>query len=245
MIRSEVRAAIPEDGVLRVGDVQLPEGRALGSGWITVDPVADSGAVWTALVREFPSSGFWPIEIEPSLFGRVFVSEDELQPAPVSAVDQSDVVAVFSEIWASSREYRWEDEWPTSFEGLASESSQVSETTPVLASNSRGKRLMLVPVARPADVPAVLGWNPAIFDSRATSAVLRSWEDRYGWYLQSLGASSMMLLVEEPEDLAQVDLERLAVEFVAFCPEFEIEGSRAELANDITSWPWTRLIFLW
>lgn len=244
MVRSEVQAATPADGALRVGDVELPDGLTLGSGWITVEPVAGSGAVWTALVLEFPSSGLWPIEIEPSLFGRVFVPEDELQPVPVSAVDKSDAAAVFSEMWASSREFRLADEWPTSFEGLASESSQVSETAPVLTSESRELHLLLVPVSRPADVPAVLGWNPAIFDSVATSAVLRSWEDRYGWYLQSLGVSSM-ILAGEPVDPAQVDFERLAVELVAFSPEFEIEQSRAELAYDLASRPPAGVLFFW
>ncbi|MGC7358384.1 DUF4253 domain-containing protein, partial [Mycobacteroides abscessus subsp. massiliense] len=58
--------------------------------------------------------------------------------------------------------------------------------------------LLLVPVARPADVPAALGWwggtNYCLTGTDFT-AVLRSWEDRFGAVLISIGFDTMTVRV--------------------------------------------------
>jgi uncharacterized protein DUF4253 len=62
-------------------------------------------------------------------------------------------------------------------------------------------RLGLVPVQRPADVPAVLGWAGMIKSTdqvEAISAVLRSWEDRFGASLIVLGSDELELSVAAP-----------------------------------------------
>lgn len=52
------------------------------------------------------------------------------------------------------------------------------------------EHLALVPVDRPADIPAALGWFGTFDDVADLCAVLRSWEER-GEYLVRLGRSTM------------------------------------------------------
>ena len=86
--------------------------------------------------------------------------------------------------------------------------------------------LLLVPVRRPADVPQALGWwGPANYDLSGAdqSAVLRSWEDRFGAALVGLSFDVMRLAVSDPPtDPAQCDL--LAREHYAFCPDNVDQG---------------------
>lgn len=61
--------------------------------------------------------------------------------------------------------------------------------------------LLLVPATRPADVPRLLGWSGAcnyFIDGHDISAVLGSWEERYGAVLYQLGGSTMTLRVARP-----------------------------------------------
>ena len=84
--------------------------------------------------------------------------------------------------------------------------------------------LGLVPVSRPADVPAAVGWSGTAGsrhpwdDVAALSAVLRSWEDRFGAVLVRMGRATLELSVAAPlwersECLA------IAAEHYAFCDD--------------------------
>jgi len=81
--------------------------------------------------------------------------------------------------------------------------------------------LLLVPVARPADVPAELGWwggTNYCMSGADFSAVLRSWEDRFGTVLVSIGFDTMTVQVgRRPETEEQLDA--LLREHYAFCPD--------------------------
>jgi hypothetical protein len=78
--------------------------------------------------------------------------------------------------------------------------------------------LLVVPVARPADVPAALRWLGAcnrFMTGDDISAVLRSWEDRYGAILVEIGATTMrMVAAAVPDD--PDDFEGLLVEHYVF-----------------------------
>jgi Domain of unknown function (DUF4253) len=56
-------------------------------------------------------------------------------------------------------------------------------------------RLMLVPSNRPADAITAVGFVPAELDVGAVSAVLRSWEERFGAVAVELGPSEISLSV--------------------------------------------------
>lgn len=81
--------------------------------------------------------------------------------------------------------------------------------------------LLLVPVARPADVPAALGWwggtNYAM-SGADFSAVLRSWEDRFGTFLVSIGFDTMTVQVGRPP-VSEEQTDALLREHYGFCPD--------------------------
>uniref|UniRef100_A0AAU2JR21 DUF4253 domain-containing protein n=1 Tax=Streptomyces sp. NBC_00049 TaxID=2903617 RepID=A0AAU2JR21_9ACTN len=88
-------------------------------------------------------------------------------------------------------------------------------------------RLALVPVGRGADVPAAIRWSGPVNhenDTARISAVLRSWEDRYGVRVLALGFDRLDLHVAAPpRTLAEAI--PLAAEHFAFCPDNVWQGS--------------------
>ncbi|MFG2356796.1 DUF4253 domain-containing protein [Streptomyces sp. NPDC048521] len=84
-----------------------------------------------------------------------------------------------------------------------------------------GPRLALVPARRSADIPAAIGWSGPLNhenDVARLCAVLRSWEDRFGIRVVTLGFDTLVVSVAAPPvDLA--DAEALAAEHFAFCPD--------------------------
>jgi len=85
----------------------------------------------------------------------------------------------------------------------------------------RPSHLAVVDAARPADVPAVVGWlGAANYSVPATelSTVLRSWEDRFGAVLVEMEAATLRLAVALPPR-THADALRVAAEHFAFCPD--------------------------
>ncbi|MFJ8017499.1 DUF4253 domain-containing protein [Streptomyces sp. NPDC096339] len=88
-------------------------------------------------------------------------------------------------------------------------------------------RLALVPAGRGADVPAALGWGGPVNhenDTARISAVLRSWEDRFGARLLALGFDRLDLYVAAPPR-TPVEALPVAAEHFAFCPDNVRQGS--------------------
>ena len=85
-------------------------------------------------------------------------------------------------------------------------------------------QLALVPVSRPADVPAALGWSGTSGswdgwdDVAAVSAVLRSWEDRFGAVLVRFGRATLELSVAAPP-WERSECLAIAAEHYAFCDD--------------------------
>lgn len=105
-----------------------------------------------------------------------------------------------------------------------------------VAVNAAG--LMLVPVARPADVPAALGWRGAMnygYTGADHTAVLRSWEDRFGAVLLSIGYDTLRVWVPRgPTSSEQID--EVLREHFAYCPDnidfpMTVDTYRAGLAQ--------------
>jgi hypothetical protein len=89
-----------------------------------------------------------------------------------------------------------------------------------LYQHTRAARIGLVPAQRPADVLAGLGWQGAV-NSRLTAditAVLRSWEDRFGARLLEVGAADIRLLISRPPRTLEAALP-IAAEHFAFSEE--------------------------
>ena len=93
----------------------------------------------------------------------------------------------------------------------------------MLANKKPAYRLGLVEANRPADVPARLG-RPGM------SAILRSWEDRFGATLVMMGAREMMLSVSAPPTELHKALV-IANEHRSFCPR--IPGTLPQLSRGL------------
>ncbi len=79
----------------------------------------------------------------------------------------------------------------------------------------------LVAAGRPADVLPVIGWGGLV--SRGASllpltAILRSWEDRFGARLAAVGEADLGLFVERPPRTLQA-AQRIAAEQVVLADE--------------------------
>lgn len=100
--------------------------------------------------------------------------------------------------------------WPTDNEDVFTFGTR--KTVPVVAASYRpavresgtNAHVALFPVDRPADVPSWTGWSslnweymqPVVRGNVYASAMLRSWEDRFGARLLVLGNDTMVLAVE-------------------------------------------------
>jgi hypothetical protein len=89
-------------------------------------------------------------------------------------------------------------------------------------------RIGLVPATRPADILTRLGWTGTTnrgWEPAQVSAVLRSWEDRFGARLLQVGFAEIRLVVSRPPRTLGEALP-IAAEHVAFCDECARMGLR-------------------
>ena len=88
-------------------------------------------------------------------------------------------------------------------------------------------RLGLVAVERPADALAALGWTGPInhyADMGLLSAVLRSWENRFGAILVGVGFDTLSVIVQRPPKT--MDAARsVAAEHFAACSDNVHQGA--------------------
>jgi hypothetical protein len=218
--------------------------------WATVDPVSGSGRVWAALSELHPQTGLVPIQLD-GLSGdtrRPWDNGEFFRPEDPREADEVDVGALLENLWRGSV---WPDEddpgsmeqWaPFSLEwpGLAP-----PERTPLTPAQRRQAldvvlprirvahgatpeaRIGLVAAARPADVLAVIGWDGLVNRGESVlplTAVLRSWEDRFGVRLIDVGFADLRLFAERPPRTLEA-AQRLAAEQVVLADDC-IDGAR-------------------
>lgn len=196
-------------------DPGAPEQRA----WMSAGPPDDPAELWWRLARVFPETGLWPLISrsldDPRNPGRPW-SEGEFSDPTEPARSAAEF---FAEMLPGEGRY------PAGFPGLAgalrADAGTVRLRRPELPSGG----LLLVPATRPADVLARLGWLGATnyCGSGDLTAVLRSWEDRFGTVPVLLGFDILGTLSEAtPADGEQLD--RLVAEHYAFCPDNVDQG---------------------
>jgi hypothetical protein len=260
---------LPEDGPLHIGAVDLPAGRRVAPAeepdadpvaWVTDRPLTTPLPTWTALAEISGQTGLQPVLLADD------ESEDSfyfLQPASVDAVDLMTAAAILAAFWArkmpaAADERRLAERWAAKrgpygrvFPGLA-DREEVSLTSADLADSVPDARLGLVRAARPADVLPTVGWSTfddsyyPVVNSLWIAAVLRSWEDRFGARLLSLGpGSEIRLIVARPPGSLDRAL-AVAAEHFAFADECDGCGSASfvpQIADSIVAAPtWT---FFW
>ena len=215
--------SLPLAGAPEVAGVALPTGRPLTERvlWVTDAPVNDrAGQLWADLAERFADTGLWPVFLASPL---PFV--EWLTPTTQSEhTEVPDGEAVLRRGWSELVEMFADDPpiplepFSSEFPGLAAAQSHCAyDALAIVAEELVGGHLGLVAVRRPADVPVALGWTGGTMlteEPADVASVLRSWEDRFGAYLYSIGHEDAWLVVERPpksgDDLARFWAEQLA-----------------------------------
>jgi Domain of unknown function (DUF4253) len=242
---ASMTSEIPADGPVRLGSVQLPAGKRLAAWddptpllWGTCEPVGDAPRVWQVLSDLAPDTGLMPIllasmrghETRPWDEGELYLRCD------LAAVDQLNAATVLAQCWASKapspREFEREPEFfahwfppfGVGFPGLAPGQDQALTKAELERALSwfGPARIGLVPAFRPADVLALVGFNGTANGygtPELLSAVLRSWEDRFGAVLIEVGFAHIRMLVRRPPRILP-DARAVAAELRIMCDEF-------------------------
>lgn len=189
----------------------------------------DLAAIWMDLATTFPQHGLWPV-VAHNLAGaetmiRPWASSELMAPSEVS--DPIDVLWNGSPGWGDVAADAAEElpEWmrPPARELAA---ATTSGTTHRIRAPHAGEALVVVPTTRPADAVARLGWDGAVnpgLSGGDISAVLRTWEDRYGAVLTEVGFDTLELEVAAPPQDADLAY-AVGREHYAFCPDIFHQG---------------------
>ena len=239
-------------GTLVVPDPSIQNRVSVGPpvAWVGPTPTPRLHTLWLSAARAFPESGLWPVVLE-SLDGdgaRPW-RDGELAPSE-DAPDGVDVAELLANAWSQAVEMGEEEPeelapFGATFPGLGATPATVPSDDPlgVLAGVvvDLDGALGLVAVSRPADTLAVIGWLGAVnydLPGHELSAVLRSWEDRFGAFIVGVGFDTVTLAVTRPP----ADLDEalpIAAEIFAFCPDtvYQGVGSLGELAESLVQNP--------
>jgi hypothetical protein len=248
---------LPPDGPATVAGMRLPAGRLLAAKGARRSP-----ALWAT--GELEGAAITLLELQERLAGARLVpvllsglegqpgrpwDAGELTPCDPGAVDELDATALLEGMWDEVVPAPEEDEDETaellapfsrSFPGLSAPAGQLisaDDRDAAVASLPGALRLGLVAASRPADVPAIVGWQGSQNHGAtpaALSCVLRSWEDRFGATLVHLGFDTMCLLVERPAPSIEA-AQAIAAEHFAFCPDniTQLTGSISRYAASL------------
>ena len=272
---ASVDAELPPAGPLDIGQVELPVGRAAEvhrsyprrvrpcppALWVTDELIPDAAVAWRLLVDQFQTTGLWPLVLRPLYCDdRRPWDTGEFMPASAEDVAPIEVGGLLATAWHDSvvpiggpsvhpavERALSPFGWP--FPGLAPALPRLGSPVAVPAAvlGPAAARIGLARCRRPADVVAVVGWSGSInrIQPPEVSAVLRSWEDRFGVVLAGLSFDVLTLLVPHPpQDQAQALV--IAAELVAFCPDALWQGSYdslRELSSALVDRPVWRLWF--
>ncbi len=212
---------IPVDGSATVGGVLLPRGSRCPHHWATDAPVPDAVGVAARLAAAFPQTGLWPVLWAVSGDDPDSYMDGMGNPQAAAHLDPEEVLR---KTW---NQYGADGPFPGLAPGPASADASL-EPFGTLAQALRnsdqpntGLVLLLVPCHRPADAISVLG--PAmteVMSDDALTAVLRSWEERFGAVLTIMGPGDLGVAVAPPRNHDQTRV--LAAEQFAFAPEDDL-----------------------
>jgi hypothetical protein len=206
----------------------LPPLRRRGPLQVTAGPFDDL-ALYRRLLLEAPSTGRCPILLRGHALAAL---PDGWDPRPALAgLERRDAAAVLAERYPGGCVHHPNCLAPFggSFPGLAAATTgaplltreEVVEAAVEEAELPSEVLLGMVPVTRPADVPVAVGWlgtSGSWPDVVGLSAVLRSWEDRFGAVLVRLGRATLDVAVAAPP-WERSECEAIAAEHFALCDD--------------------------
>ncbi|MGW3424118.1 DUF4253 domain-containing protein [Streptomyces phaeochromogenes] len=204
----------------------LPPGRLLGPRhaphpvvWMSDGPLTDPDGWWKRLYARRCETGLYPLLLK--------YPDDSFEPVHSGYGADADAADYFQRTWSDDDAWLPFPQWP----GLAAPASVVTgvdacagDVATAVARGGRARCLALVQVTRGADTPAALNWRGMTNHMSATelSAVLRSWEDRFGLRVVGFGHGSLYVsAAAPPTDLHQARV--LAAEHYLACPDVFFE----------------------
>ncbi|HVG84546.1 MAG TPA: DUF4253 domain-containing protein [Vicinamibacterales bacterium] len=224
-----VPGPLPTPDTRDVGGVTLPQGRLVTNdrgvavAWIGTETLKEErlAGLIRGLAAAFSRTGLWPLLVPRSTRATgldvPWGATGPEQPKP----EIPEALAVYERICRNHVIHNADYEPPAPPVTTLAAPRPGPQLTPDELTIRKDGGLLLVLVARPADVPAALGWIGAT-NAQATgadiSAVLRSWEDRFGATLVSLGFDTVEVqLGNRPESVEQRNV--LAAEHFWICPD--------------------------
>ncbi|MGH8913287.1 MAG: DUF4253 domain-containing protein [Acidimicrobiia bacterium] len=252
---------LPEDGPVDVAGVHLPSGRRLHPDdgdlsvlWATDEPLDDGAATWWLLHNAENGSSVIPLllsGIGGDQGDRPWDS-GEFDGGNAADIEELVVADLLARWWEMGVPDPEEDEDETAellspftrrFPGLAPAEERLIpvETLEGVLAQFPPARLGLVVADSPADALSVLGWRGATNYDQAPkelSAVLRSWQERFGATLVGVGFDTVHLLVTRPPR-SRASAVRAAAEHYAFCLDSVVQGagSISALADELIDAP--------
>src|SRR3954468_4367531 len=251
---------VMEDLIAALPDGLLPPGRLVAAHdggppryWLSDGPAPPG--LWPRLRAQHTATGLWPL-----LLGGLDGPDDprpwaegEVFPAGMTSPADHDAATVLAGWWAQNAA---DDEpaltpfgrqWPGLSDAVRPEEDPdaVADAYAEEALDQR-LRLGLAAATRGADALTVTGWNgPAnhAYDTAVISAVVRSWEERFGARVVAVGFGTLALSVAAPPTTEEQAL-RVAAEHAAFCPDLVRQGAEsleayaATILDRPTWWFW-------
>lgn len=193
----------------------------------TFDLLDDDGPdVYRALLREAPITGRCPIWVTTWAAEVVSRLPDDERAARLLAVARADPGVLLGRQWRGPCAPTCCPAPLPAWPGVLARDAVPDDLLVAAADRWARERfpsrhLAVVPAARPADIPAVTDWRGACnygTPGHEISAVLRSWEERFGAVLVELDGMTVHLAVADPPT-THADARRVAAEHFAFCPD--------------------------
>lgn len=222
--------SVPDSGTDEIGSVELPAGTAVAPDeamqvtegdagaapvlWISDEPV--DADVRDELVDRFEQTGLWPVWLE-GLEGQ---SERPWDVGEFTGGDAARIEGTDAEQWLreAAEATRFDD-----FPKPAPDPDPVVHDCDAASTEVSGVpiegRLGLIPATRGADAITTVGWlGPvnSVDDVAPYSSVLRSWEDRFGAQVISIGFDTLTVVLTRPP-ARPTALEQLADEVWLVC----------------------------
>jgi uncharacterized protein DUF4253 len=229
--------ALPREGAARVAGIKLPRGRRFGGFWCSDEEVDEAIELASALANEFTATGLWPLlwayPEEPTGYMSGL--------ADLEWIEGREAATIVEREWAAhALGPEWVEPFGTAFPGLAPpidrELGMRFEPFEALKAHRIGMReplsarLLVVPCNRPADAVAAVGFGGFEFSGDDLSAIVRSWEERFGAVLTTLNPARIHLCVEGPPRTF-VSALRVAAEHFAVAPDSEAGESGTLVAR--------------
>jgi hypothetical protein len=243
---AERSGSVPSARRPTIAGVRLPPGHrapdSLPSYWISDQPLEACGAAAGEIAEGFAETGLWPL-LWPWDEDPVAYLSQPFEPERVDAIDVEAVLRRGWELLAAHPAGLVEPVGPR-FPGLAAGSPVDPEPRrdpfELAGLTDAPARLMVVPCNRPADCVALIGGLAVEVDPAEISAVIRSWEERFGAVLVRVEPSFATLAITAPPTTPGLAL-GVAAEQFAFCPPDAVEpGSlqrHASLLPTAPAWP--------